>query len=106
MERRIGPRFSLAVPLRYRLEAEAQWHSTQTENISNEGAVFVAEKGMAQGTRLHVEIAMNADRLNPATIIAVSEVVWEKSVDGGFQIGIKHVTREMRENAGGAANAG
>ena len=102
VEQRIGPRFSLELPMKYRRQGEAAWQHGTTLNVSNEGAEFIAKETFATGTRLEVEISMTADRLHPAKVLAVSEVMWQRSVAGGLSTGIHHVEREMKkiESAG------
>jgi hypothetical protein len=51
-------RFTLRLPVRYRMAGETRWHSAVTENISDSGAAILTDESIAPATPLTVVISL------------------------------------------------
>lgn len=51
-------RFSLRLPVQYRMAGETEWHSATTENLSSGGALIASEASTVPATSLEVVISL------------------------------------------------
>lgn len=49
-------RFSVRMPIRYRLPRNPLWFETSTENVSRTGMLFRSESGLEPATEVHVRL--------------------------------------------------
>jgi hypothetical protein len=69
-------RFSLPLPVRYRIATAADWLSGTTRNLSDSGILFTADQSLEVGMVLEMELAMEADGERwPSMIVAHAAVV-------------------------------
>jgi hypothetical protein len=54
-----APRFSLALPVRYRVAGETNWQPAKTRNLSTSGVLFRTRQVLASGTVIDLEIDLN-----------------------------------------------
>jgi len=54
-----APRFSLTLPVRYRVAGEDAWQTAKTRNLSTSGVLFRTRQVLASGTELELEIELN-----------------------------------------------
>ncbi len=86
-----APRFTLSLPMRYRIEGQAEWKSTKTVNVSASGLLFVATDKLKKGTRIELEISMSAANLKPTRLTAVSEVLRQGREDEPLVTTVRHI---------------
>jgi hypothetical protein len=92
-----APRFTLALPMRYRRAGHSQWHRAKTVNVSSSGLLFLTAERFAPGTRLEVEISMTASMLKPSHLSSVSEVLRQKDHDDLMLTTVHHVSSQTVE---------
>jgi two-component system, cell cycle sensor histidine kinase and response regulator CckA len=70
-------RFSLQVPLKYRLLGEAVWRNGTTENISRSGMLFRVEEAIHLNAQLEINLVLPAEvaGMSTAEVICHGEVV-------------------------------
>lgn len=54
-----APRFSLTLPVRYRVAGESTWQMAKTRNLSTSGVLFRTRQVLASGTEIELEIELN-----------------------------------------------
>jgi len=54
-----APRFSLALPVRYRVAGETSWQTAKTRNLSTSGVLFRTRQLLAAGTEIELEIELH-----------------------------------------------
>lgn len=54
-----APRFSLALPVRYRIAGQTAWQTAKTRNLSTSGVLFRTRQMLPSGTELEFEIELN-----------------------------------------------
>lgn len=54
-----APRFSLALPVRYRVAGQPGWHTAKTRNLSTSGVLFRTRELLKLGTVVELEIELN-----------------------------------------------
>ena len=54
-----APRFSLSLPVRYRVAGEPGWQTAKTRNLSTSGVLFRTRQMLASGTEIELEIELN-----------------------------------------------
>jgi hypothetical protein len=54
-----APRFSLSLPLRYRIHGESVWRMASTRNLSSSGVLFRAGETYRPGAEVEVEITLS-----------------------------------------------
>lgn len=89
-----APRFTLALPMRYRRVGELNWRNAKTANVSSSGLIFLTAEKFVPGTRLQVEVSMTANTLKPTHQASVSEVVRQKSTDELLMTTLHHVSSQ------------
>jgi hypothetical protein len=89
-----APRFTLALPMRYRLAGQLQWKAGKTVNVSSSGLLFLTNERFAPGTRLEVEVSMTASMLKPTHMSSVSEVLRQTPVDQVLLTTLHHVSSQ------------
>jgi hypothetical protein len=57
-ERRLGTRFPLQLPIRYRAMNEPTWHDARTENIGRSGVSFLADETLQVNTRVELVFSL------------------------------------------------
>lgn len=87
----VAPRFTLALPMRYRPVGQAQWRAARTVNVSASGLLFVATERLAKGARIELEISMTTANLKPTHLSAVSEVLRQGSDGQPMITTVKHL---------------
>lgn len=70
-------RFSLNLPLRYRLLGEETWKQGTTENISRSGMLFRAEEMLQPSAQLEINLVLPAEiaGLSAAEVVCRGEIV-------------------------------
>ena len=70
-------RFSLSLPLRYRLLGEEGWKQGTTENISRSGMLFRAEEMLQPTAQLEINLVLPAEiaGLSAAEVVCRGEIV-------------------------------
>lgn len=86
-----APRFTLALPMRYRLVGQIQWKDAKTVNVSSSGLLFLTTERFAPGTRIETEVSMTASNLKPTHISSISEVLRQSAVDQLLLTTLHHV---------------
>jgi hypothetical protein len=92
-----APRFTLALPMRYRRVGQLQWQTAKTVNVSSSGLLFLTVERFAPGTRLEVEISMTASMLKPSHLSSVSEVLRQKEHEALMLTTVHHVSSQTVE---------
>ena len=83
-----APRFSLALPVRFRVAGQDHWQSAKTRNLSSTGVLFRSRQLLAAGTTVELEIEMNeSDVAGASRIRARGEVVRQLKDERGAQDG-------------------
>ena len=78
--------------MRYRVQGQVQWHTTETVNVSASGLLFIAKEKLAKGARIELEISMSASNLKPTRLTAVSEVLRQGKDDDPMVTTVRHIT--------------
>jgi c-di-GMP-binding flagellar brake protein YcgR len=92
IEKRIHPRVSAKIPVKYRViedqkeietvfERRKKEQSTRTMDVSLGGLYIVAEQALNVGSILRLDISVST---NPNLISAFAEVVWANETGGGL----------------------
>jgi len=70
-------RFSLHLPLKYRLVGEPNWHQGTTENISRSGLLFEAEEMISPNAQLEINLVLPVEiaGLTAAEVVCRGQVV-------------------------------
>ena len=89
-----APRFSLSLPMRYRLVGHVNWKAAKTLNVSASGLLFTAADKLPVGAKLEVEISMTAAMLKPTHLRATSEVLRQGTKDQPMITTVRHVTSQ------------
>ena len=78
-----APRYSLPIPILFRLEGEAVWELGTVENMSGSGVLFHAKSWLAADTALEVRLPVpcGADRI-PILLSCRADVVRARWADG------------------------
>jgi hypothetical protein len=92
-----APRFTLALPMRYRLVGQLQWKPAKTVNVSSSGLLFLTTERFAPGTRIETEVSMTASNLKPTHMSNVSEVLRQTAVEHSLLTTLHHVTSQTLE---------
>ncbi len=87
----VAPRFTLALPMRYRPVGHPKWRSTKTVNVSASGLLFIASEKLPLGSKIELEISMTAANLKPTRLAAVSEVLRQGTKDEPMLTVVRHV---------------
>ena len=83
-----APRFSLALPVRFRLAGENHWQTAKTRNLSSSGVLFRSRQLLRPGTMVHLEIELNdAYPVRASHIRARGEVIRQLKDESGAQDG-------------------
>lgn len=83
-----APRFSLTLPVRYRVAGEAGWQPAKTRNLSTSGVLFRVRDAMRIGTAVELEIELDETYPAHATRAkAAGEVVRQLKDESGQQDG-------------------
>jgi hypothetical protein len=83
-----APRFSLALPVRFKVAGQDQWQTAKTRNLSSTGVLFRSRQLLATGSTVELEIEMNAgDAPDVSRVRARGEVVRELKDESGAQDG-------------------
>lgn len=82
-----APRFSLALPMRFRPLNDLRWRTSITRDVSSSGARFVTSDPLVPGTPVEVEVFL-ADTLahSASRILARGEVV--RQAPDGDAVGV------------------
>lgn len=56
-----APRFSLTLPVRYRIAGQETWQTAKTRNLSTSGVLFRTRQSLASGTPIELEIDLSED---------------------------------------------
>ena len=71
-----APRFSLTLPIRYRVAGEQMWSPASTRNLSSSGVLFRAQRPLKPGTWVELEIELSeAMSVTSSKVRARGEVV-------------------------------
>jgi len=72
-----APRFTLQIPVHYRVPGESQWRHGTTENISRSGVLFRTEQLLQPNERLEISLELPTDifGLAAAEIVCRGEIV-------------------------------
>ena len=87
----VAPRFTLSLPMRYRLEGQLSWRPGKTVNVSSSGLLFIAQEPLPRGAKIEVEISMSSANLKPTRVHAVSEVLRQGSAEQPMLTTVHHV---------------
>ena len=79
-ERRIFPRFTLELPISYRLEEDAPQKNGATTNVSRGGLMISVPDPLGLGDRLRIKLHLSRDR-SPKSIELVGKVIWTSPPD-------------------------
>ena len=83
-----APRFSLALPVRFKVAGQSNWESAKTRNLSSTGVLFRSRHLLAHGTTVELEIEMNESYAAGASRVRASgEVVRELKDESAAQDG-------------------
>ena len=69
-----APRYTVAVPLKYRRVGEQEWHTGVAENISQSGIFFRGDRGLTEAEVIEINFtlrAANAPDGNPQACTAI-----------------------------------
>ncbi len=92
-EKRDFIRMGLECPAIFDIDGESGTHNALACDLSSSGLKIVAEKDIAIGTTLNVELLPEKSLTNP--LHAVVEVVWSKALaDNKYELGAR--IKEMR----------
>ena len=89
-----APRFTLALPMRYRLVGQVNWRAAKTVNVSASGLLFMATEKLPIGAKLEVEISMTAAMLKPTHLKATSEVLRQGTKDSRLITTVRHIASQ------------
>jgi|GEM_PF-2102875 len=83
-----APRFSLALPVRFRVAGQDHWQSAKTSNLSSTGVLFRSRQLLSAGAMVELEIEMNESSAAGASRVrARGEVVRQLRDERGAQDG-------------------
>jgi hypothetical protein len=103
-----APRFSLTLPVRYRVAGEQLWSQATTRNLSSSGVLFRAKQPLRPGSWVEIEIELSeALSVTSSLVRARGEVVRQlrdESARDSWFMAVKYVEYHM-EQTGGAAPA-
>ena len=74
-----APRFTLSLPMRYRVVGQSAWKVSKTVNVSASGLLFLTDDRFPHGTKLEVEVSMTSSMLKPTHLTTVSEVLRQRA---------------------------
>jgi len=83
-----APRFSLALPVRFRVAGQDYWQTAKTRNLSSSGVLFRSRHLLSPGVTVELEIEMNESYVAGASRVrARGEVVRQLRDESGAQDG-------------------
>jgi hypothetical protein len=83
-----APRFTLSLPVRYRVAGESTWQTAKTRNLSSSGVLFRTRQMLRPGTTVEVEIELSdAFPVAASHVRARGEVVRQLRDESGAQDG-------------------
>jgi hypothetical protein len=102
-----APRFSLTLPVRYRVAGEQLWSPASTRNLSSSGVLFRAPQPLKPGTWVELEIELSeAMSVTSSRVRARGEVVRqlrdESAADSWF-MAVKYVEYHMEQTGADVA---
>ncbi len=72
-----APRFSIAMPMRYRMREESEWRDGNIENISRSGVLFRGERFLEVAARVEITFVLPVSVRGevPAKVICQGQIV-------------------------------
>ena len=99
-EKRRAPRYSVDLPLEYRMGGKSSLHGALTVNMSELGLLIISLKDMPVGTNLKIGVLFPKG-FQLANFEAIGEIVWKDPFwDGdwrGYQYGIRFLRMRERD---------
>src|SRR3954471_15427367 len=81
-----APRFSLALPVRFRLAGQEIWQNAKTRNLSSSGVLFRSRHLLPPGTMMDLEIELSDGYpVHASRVRARGEVVRQLKDESGAQ---------------------
>ena len=82
-----APRFSLALPVRFRVAGQDHWQSAKTRNLSSTGVLFRSRQLLKAGITVELEIELKEGNAEASNVRARGEVVRQLKDESGAQDG-------------------
>jgi len=83
-----APRFSLALPVRFKVAGTDYWQTAKTRNLSSTGVLFRSRRLLQAGATVELEIELNeASATGASHVRARGEVVRQLKDESGAQDG-------------------
>lgn len=82
-----APRYTLAVPVRFRRPGEADWQEGRTVNASRTGVLFATSgQPMPRGTPIELQLALPGASRTVGVVCAGTVVRWETTAGCGVRM--------------------